>query len=461
MKTWRPKGLLAVHPEAFGMLLGDPRGTSIADHGNGVFSTRIFGPLEHHSDLFCDSYEAIMGRVESAISAGAKTVVLRIDSPGGLVSGCFETVNDLRTLAASKGVELVAYVDGQACSAAFALACAASRIYAPPAAIVGSIGVVEGMCSTAEADRAQGLDIRLVTSGAKKTFGHAAVAISDEAVADAQLRVNELAEIFFDVVASARGVSRDKVTSLEAGLLTGSSAKELGLVDELMSFAEMLSALTSPAIAPATDEGSMSEEKDDMASAVATLRKMAEEGDEKAKKMLAFYDEEGDKEEAKAESEEKPADEEKPDDAAAKAMVSARAAARVAAHGSDLEHRLAMLEAERDDERKVALFASRKDLAPGMVAQLATMPFAQAKAIVDAMPKPKAAKPAATVAVAATRGGDGVSQSPQAHELDVAMGFAAAPGGIRIDGNRQVLGVLTREQARAELARRAKTQGAR
>src|SRR5690606_8379409 len=113
-------------------------------------------------------------------------------------------------------------------SAAYALATAASYIAAPPSAQIGSIGVLRPLVDASRQAEMFGLKFTLVASGARKTDGAPEVPTSDEAIAEAQRHVNELAEMFFALVAEHRGVSADEVRALEAGIVHGAEAKRRG-----------------------------------------------------------------------------------------------------------------------------------------------------------------------------------------------------------------------------------------
>ena len=71
-----------------------------------------------------------------------KAVVIRIDSPGGSALASEAMYQSVRRVAESKPV--IVSIGGMAASGGYYLACAGDTIYADPAGIVGSIGVVGG-----------------------------------------------------------------------------------------------------------------------------------------------------------------------------------------------------------------------------------------------------------------------------------------------------------------------------
>ena len=156
------------------------------------------GALSHYRSSEGDSYEAIVGRVEAALKEQPSAVVFRIESPGGLVSGLNETVLRLQKMSRDSGVRFISVRgrNGQHPLRTRYLV-HAKKILAPPSAIIGSVGVISTLASMARKDAADGIDYRIITSGARKADGHLHQLISDGAVAAEQARNSELAKQFF------------------------------------------------------------------------------------------------------------------------------------------------------------------------------------------------------------------------------------------------------------------------
>ena len=127
---------LAISPDAiqrdqdgFFLMLGPDVPES--ERVGSVAIVHVRGALAHYKTGGGDSYEAIEERVRAAFDDDPAAVVLRIESPGGVVAGLNETVLRLRATSAERGIPLIAYVDEMAASAAYAIACACSEIFAP------------------------------------------------------------------------------------------------------------------------------------------------------------------------------------------------------------------------------------------------------------------------------------------------------------------------------------------
>lgn len=203
----------------------------------------VRGALLQFKDQGGDSYEAIVERVKCGLEYDPKPsgILFRISSPGGVVAGLNEAVQKLQRMSKDSGVPFFAYVDEMAASAAYAISCAcAGGIFAPPSAVVGSIGTISTMVSCAEADKKDGLDFRLITSGKRKADGHPHAPISDDAIRAETARNAELAAQFFALAGKARGIAPKKLATLEAAIYLGKDAMRVGLVDEVLSLDEAI-----------------------------------------------------------------------------------------------------------------------------------------------------------------------------------------------------------------------------
>lgn len=201
----------------------------------------VNGPLEHHACPYGDSYEALRERVGCAIETGKKTIIFRIDSPGGVVAGLNQAVADIRRSLENSGVYAIAYVDELAASAAYALSCVADEIVIPPSGIAGSVGVISTMVDFAKANEKAGVNVVTLVSGERKSDGHADVAITDEARAEEQRRVDELASQFFAIVKERRGID---AAPLEANIYLGEEAVEKGLADAVAGWEALISTVS-------------------------------------------------------------------------------------------------------------------------------------------------------------------------------------------------------------------------
>jgi ClpP class serine protease len=245
---WRPDGMLAVHPQAIGALVPVrelPDAMPLAVRGN-VAVIGVRGPLMHHTDYGCASYDGLKSRVAEALATPAQYLLLSIDSPGGLLAGCLDCVTEVRAMVAAAGKRIFSYVDSMSCSAAYGLCLIGERVYVPVTGVVGSIGVIETLVDCTKADAAMGLRFSVVTSGERKADSNPHAPISEGTLAAYQADVDRMAGIFFDTVAQYRpGVNRDSVRALQAGVLVGADAIAVGLADETATEDEVVALLNS------------------------------------------------------------------------------------------------------------------------------------------------------------------------------------------------------------------------
>src|SRR5207247_2643111 len=155
--------------------------------------------------VWTDGYDTIRRRFETALSSDAQQVLLCIDSPGGEVAGCFETVRAMRAAAKVSGIRVIAFANEHAYSAAYALATVADEIYLPVPGGLGSIGVIATLEDVSAALQDAGINVEVITSGDEKSDGNPLVPLTDPVRERMQARVDALAAQFAELVAEQRG----------------------------------------------------------------------------------------------------------------------------------------------------------------------------------------------------------------------------------------------------------------
>lgn len=206
---------------------------------HGTLVKRTLG-LEAASGL--TSYAEIGARLEAALGdplvAG---IVLDIDSPGGETGGCFELARRVREAAAVKPVWAVA--NDAAFSAAYAIGCAAERLFVTETGGVGSIGVIALHVDQSVKDAQDGYRYTAVTAGERKNDYSPHEPLHDAARAALQAEVDRLHALFVAHVAAMRGLPEDAVRATEAALFFGPQAMDAGLADGLATLPAVLAEL--------------------------------------------------------------------------------------------------------------------------------------------------------------------------------------------------------------------------
>jgi protease IV len=162
-----------------------------------------------------------------------KAVVLRIDSPGGLVQAS-EIIREQLELTRKAGKPVVASMGDVAASGGYWIAMGADEVIADPATITGSIGVF-GLVPTLEGTMEK-LGVKI--DGVSTTWLAAATDVRqplDKRLAQSlEQVVNSNYREFIGLVAERRNTTPEKINEVAQGRVwTGAQAKERGLVDTL------------------------------------------------------------------------------------------------------------------------------------------------------------------------------------------------------------------------------------
>jgi signal peptide peptidase SppA len=190
------------------------------------------------------SYHDIEAMAEAAFAdPEVRAVLLEIDSSGGEAGGVFDLAERLRGLSQTTGKPLWAIADEAALSAAYALACAADRLWLTRTAEVGSIGVVAVHVDESVADAKAGLNYTFLHAGAHKVDGHPHAPLPAPVAADIQADIEQLHTQFIALVAGFRRVTVDAIRATEARVYRGEAALQAGLADQIGTRAEAITAL--------------------------------------------------------------------------------------------------------------------------------------------------------------------------------------------------------------------------
>ncbi len=161
-----------------------------------------------------------------------KAVVLRVNSPGGVVAPCQEIHDEVQRVAKVKPV--IVSMGSVAASGGLYVSVAATKIVADPGTITGSIGVIlQGYNVKSLADKL-GIKVVTIKSGKFKDILNPFRDIRNGEVNLLQSVINDAYEQFIEAVASDRHLPLKAVKSFADGrVFTGRQAKALGLVDYL------------------------------------------------------------------------------------------------------------------------------------------------------------------------------------------------------------------------------------
>ncbi len=162
-----------------------------------------------------------------------KAIVLRVDSPGGSVSAS-ELIRNELALAQKRGKPVVASLSGVAASGGYWIASTANRIFATPATVTGSIGVISVFVTLERSLEKLGI----VSDGVGTTVLSGALdsarAINPVFAEALQLSVDRTYNKFLSLLTEGRGMTMIEANSISQGRVwTGTQAIKFGLVDAL------------------------------------------------------------------------------------------------------------------------------------------------------------------------------------------------------------------------------------
>ena len=175
-----------------------------------------------------------------------RALLLDIDSPGGSATGSEVLYQSIQRVAASKPV--YAYVRGIGASGGYYLACAASKIYALPTALIGSIGVIYLRPILEQLLTKIGIDFSVYKSGEFKDMTGFWRSPTDRESQKFQELIDEIFDNFVAVVANGRSLDDSVVRGVATGeVMTAQRGKNFGLVDEIGDFKDALESLAEVA----------------------------------------------------------------------------------------------------------------------------------------------------------------------------------------------------------------------
>ena len=182
--------------------------------------------------IILDSQETIRRLRECGKNDRVKAVVLRIDSPGGVVGPSQEIHEEVRKLAAKKKV--VVSMGSLAASGGYYIAAPASIIYANPGTITGSIGVIIKLSNMQELMDKVGVKVTTIKTGKYKDIGSSSRPMTEDDKALLQGVIDSSYGQFVKAVAEGRKLPEAQVRLLADGrIFTGEQALALKLVDRL------------------------------------------------------------------------------------------------------------------------------------------------------------------------------------------------------------------------------------
>ncbi|MFA6448231.1 MAG: signal peptide peptidase SppA [bacterium] len=188
----------------------------------------LMGEQTSGSDTLVNLLESA-GRDESI-----KAVVLRVNTPGGSPAGSQEIYNEIMRLKSKYKKPVIVSMGDVAASGGYYVSSAADTIFADPATLTGSIGVIMSLLNYNGLFEKVGLESVVMKSGKYKDIGSPTRKMTPEEQAILQSAIDDLHQQFMSDVAVGRKMKLEEVVKIADGrFFTGEQAMRLKLVDKM------------------------------------------------------------------------------------------------------------------------------------------------------------------------------------------------------------------------------------
>ena len=196
--------------------------------------------IDFKGDLKASAMPSLREEVSAilAVAGEADEVIVRLENHGGMVHEHGLAASQLARIR-DRDIPLIVCVDKVAASGGYLMACVASKIYAAPFAIIGSIGVIAQIPNFNRLLDSHGVDFEQITAGKHKRTVTMFGKNTDEDRAKLKEELEDVHVLFKDAIARYRKeLDLDKVATGEHWF--GTRALDLGLADEIRTSDELL-----------------------------------------------------------------------------------------------------------------------------------------------------------------------------------------------------------------------------
>ena len=198
--------------------------------------------IDFKGDLKASAVASLREEVSAILDVAGEgdEVIVRLENHGGIVHEHGLAASQLARIR-DRDIPLIICVDKVAASGGYLMACVASKVYAAPFAILGSIGVLAQIPNFNRMLDSHGVDFEEVTAGKHKRTVTMFGKNTDEDRAKLKEELEDVHALFKDAVVRYRpDLDLEKIATGEYWY--GTRALELGLADELLTSDELLGA---------------------------------------------------------------------------------------------------------------------------------------------------------------------------------------------------------------------------
>jgi len=192
----------------------------------------------YNHQLFLEQLDSVMK------DATVKGVILRVNSPGGGVVESAEIHDKLTELIEKKKKPVYVSMGSMAASGGYYISAPATKIFASPETLTGSIGVIMQGYNVEELAKKLGIKPVTIKSGPFKDIMSPTREMTEAERKILQTMVNNSYEQFVRVISEGRGMSTEEVKKLADGrIMDGRQAKEAKLIDDFGYLDDVIDAM--------------------------------------------------------------------------------------------------------------------------------------------------------------------------------------------------------------------------
>ena len=206
-------------------------GAARTEGGGSLFGPRV--AIVELEGLITDVDDLVRDLKAHRENPSVRAVVIRINSPGGVVGPTQELYDAIRRVREA-GKPVVASLGAVAASGGYYAAVACDQIYANPGTLTGSIGVIMQLANVEQLMKKVGVEYVVVKAGAFKDVGNIGRPMTPEERRVLQTLLDDVHAQFIGAVAAGRKLERSEVAQFADGrVFSGVQAKDLKMVDAL------------------------------------------------------------------------------------------------------------------------------------------------------------------------------------------------------------------------------------
>jgi protease-4 len=222
---------ILVYLAVAGLFLMSAGGLTRGEGGAAFFSPRV--AIVELEGVIVEVDDLVRELKSHRENPGVRAVVMRINSPGGVVAPTQE-LHDAILRLRQAGKPVVASLGAVAASGGYYIAVACDQVFANPGTLTGSIGVIMQLANFEQLMKKVGVDYVVVKAGQFKDIGNVGRPMSPEERRIMQALLDDVHGQFIGAVAAGRKLPREEVQRFADGrIFSGVQAHELKMVDAL------------------------------------------------------------------------------------------------------------------------------------------------------------------------------------------------------------------------------------